>query len=186
MVLSLFLLAMQTFSDPFIAIATIDDIASIKDLLNSAYRGESSKQGWTTEAHLIAGDIRTDDDSVKEVVQKKGSVFLKYVEDEKNIIGCVNLQQHGNKIYLGMFSVSPNTQGMGIGKKLLVAAEEYAHHVHCPSIYMTVISVRTELIDWYKRYGYKDTGERKPFVEDGLTGKHLQQLEFMVLEKYLA
>jgi ribosomal protein S18 acetylase RimI-like enzyme len=184
--LSLFLSPMQIFSDPYIAIATIDEIPSIKDLLNSAYRGESSKQGWTTEAHLIAGDVRTDNDSVKEVMQKDGSVFLKHTDDKKNIIGCVNLQQHGNKIYLGMFSVSPNAQGGGIGKKLLMAAEEHAHHVHCSSIYMTVISVRSELIDWYKRYGYVDTGERKPFVEDGLTGKHLQQLEFMVLEKSLA
>jgi hypothetical protein len=34
--------------------------------------------------------------------------------------------------------------------------------------------VRTELIDWYKRHGYADTGERKPFAEDEVSGKHLQ------------
>jgi hypothetical protein len=47
------------------------------------------------------------------------------------------------------------------------------------------MSVRSELIDWYKRRGYRDTGERKPFIEDSLTGKHLQPLEFMVMEKII-
>jgi len=84
-----------------------------------------------------------------------------------------------------MFSVNPELQGGGIGKKLLHAAEEYASHVGCSIIYMTVITAREELINWYMRHGYVDTGERKPFEEDGVTGKHLQQLEFMVLEKRL-
>lgn len=176
---------MITFTDSNISIATIADIFSIKNLLNSAYRGDASKQGWTTEAHLIAGDVRTDENDVKETMQIEGSIFLKYTNAQNDIIGCVNLQKHEAKIYLGMFSVSPNVQGGGIGKKLLVAAEEYAKQSGCNSIYMTVISVRTELIDWYKRHGYVDTNKRKPFVEDGLTGKHLRQLEFMVLEKSL-
>jgi ribosomal protein S18 acetylase RimI-like enzyme len=77
----------------------------------------------------------------------------------------------------------PALQGGGIGKSLLQAAEEYALHVSCHIIYMSVISVRTELINWYKRHGYVDTGIRKPFVEDDITGKHLRPLEFMMLEK---
>jgi ribosomal protein S18 acetylase RimI-like enzyme len=110
-------------------------------------------------------------------------VILKYTDAEKGLIGCVNLQQHEGKIYLGMIGVSPALQGGGIGKKLLQASEEYAASVDCSTIYMTVISVRNELIDWYKRHGYIDTGERKPFYEDSVTGKHLQQLEFIVMEK---
>ncbi len=98
-------------------------------------------------------------------------------------MGCVNLQQHGEKLYLGMFSVSPHLQGGGIGKQLLQAAEAYAKSVHCTAIYMAVISVRTELIQWYQRHGYKDTGERKCFKEDDLTGTHLQPLAFMTMEK---
>lgn len=174
-----------SFSNPHITIAAWADIVAIKDLLNHAYRGEGSKQGWTTEADLIAGNVRTDESTLQRVMKQDGSVFLIYSDDEQKITGCVNLQQHGDKLYLGMFSVSPGLQGGGIGKQLLKAAEEYAAHVQCIAIYMTVISVRTELIDWYKRHGYIDMGERKPFIEDGLTGKHLQALEFMVLEKPL-
>lgn len=176
---------MKIFSTPAIAIANLSDIAALKDLLNQAYRGETSRQGWTTEAHLIAGDVRTNDNNLQQVMEQPGSVILKYTHDGL-ITGCVNLQQHEHRIYLGMFSVSPQMQGGGIGKQLLYAAEEYARHLQCTSIYMTVISVRSELINWYQRHGYRDTGERKPFIEDDTTGRHLQPLEFMVLEKLLA
>jgi ribosomal protein S18 acetylase RimI-like enzyme len=176
---------MYVFSNPNIHIADIKDIPVIKQLLNSAYRGEVSKQGWTTEAHLIGGDARTDDLNIKQIMEQRGSIFLKYKNEQGVIIGCVNLQQHDNKLYLGMFSVSPALQGKGIGKQIMQASEEYAKHLNCISIFMSVISVRYELIDWYKRHGYTDTGQRKEFIEDGLTGNHLQPLEFMVMEKFL-
>lgn len=163
--------------------ATVADAAKLVHLLNSAYRGESSRQGWTTEAHLIAGDVRTNEATVIDVINQPGSAILKCTDEQDQIIGTVNLQKHGNRLYLGMFSVSPALQGGGIGKKLLAAAEDHAKAVDCNIIYMSVISVRTELIDWYKRNGYTDTGERKPFVEDDITGKHLQKLEFAILEK---
>ena len=163
--------------------ATAFDVPSVTALLNSAYRGESSRQGWTTEAHLITGNVRTTEDHLFQIIYQPGSVLLKYTNDASEIIGCVNLQQHDNKIYLGLLSVSPQLQGGGVGKQLLTAAEEYARQQQCDSIYMTVISVRTDLIDWYKRHGYHDTGERKPFEEDGVTGTHTQKLEFLVLEK---
>jgi len=177
---------MNQFSDKQISIAGASDIPALVDLLNKAYRGDDSKQGWTTEAHLIAGDVRTDEGSVKNVIEEAGSVMLKYTDEKGKIIGCVNLQQHDHKIYLGMFAVSPQLQGGGVGKKMLHAAEEFAKQQNCNAIYMTVISVRTELIDWYKRHGYADTGRKKSFEEDGVSGKHLQQLEFVVLEKPVA
>ena len=174
---------MYTFQNPHISFATDADSVAIKDLLNIAYRGEASKQGWTTEAGLIAGDTRTDESQLKTVMDQPGSVFLKYVNDEYQITGCVNLQLHDKKIYLGMFSVLPHLQGAGIGKQILKAAEEYAAHKNCTAIYMSVISLRTELISWYERHGYADTGKRIPFIEDSVTGRHLQSLEFIILEK---
>lgn len=174
----------MTFTEKNIAIAIENDAPAITALLNSAYRGESSKQGWTTEAHLIDGNIRSTEADVLAAMQKQGNVILKYTDAYK-IIGCVNLQLHGQKLYLGMFSVSPLLQGGGIGKKLLHAAEEYAQQIACSIIYMTVITLRSELINWYQRHGYKDTGERIPFKDDGKAGRHLQTLEFMVLKKII-
>jgi len=173
------------FSNSHIRLATTDHINALVDLLNSAYRGDASKKGWTTEAHLIAGNTRTRREDIEQIMQEPGSIFLVYSNDQSIIEACVNLRKNNGKVYLGMLSVSPLLQGAGIGKILLQAAEEYTMLIYCDTIFMTVISARTELIAWYKRHGYLDTGERKPFIEDEVSGKHLQPLEFMVMEKSL-
>ncbi len=176
---------MIRFSNPRILFAEPEDVRAITALLNSAYRGESSKQGWTNEVHLIGGNQRTDEPSLKKVMELDDSIVLKYLSEEQKIIGCVNLQKHDSKIYLGMFSVAPQLQGLGIGKQLLHAAEEYANDVLCTAIYMSVIDVREDLINWYKRNGYSETGERKEFIEDDVSGNHLQPLAFIYLEKQI-
>lgn len=162
--------------------ASIQDASRLNKLVNSAYRGEEAKQGWTTEADLLDG-TRIDEAALKELIQKPDTTVLKYEEDGE-LIGCVELRKEGNKLYLGMLSVKPNTQGKGIGKKLLQAAEEFAKQVFCTAITMNVIDGRQELIDWYIRHGYQLTGERKPFiVPDERWGIPKRKLEFVLLEK---
>jgi len=160
------------------------DAESINQLVNSAYRGDSSKRGWTTEADLLDG-TRIDEAAVKELIEKTDTTILKFLEANQ-LVGCVELRQEKGKLYLGMLSVAPNTQGKGIGKKLLHAGEDYAKSIGINTMIMTVISVRKELIDWYVRHGYQLTGERKPFVvPDTRWGIPKQELEFVVLEKKL-
>jgi ribosomal protein S18 acetylase RimI-like enzyme len=162
--------------------ASIEDAALINHLVNSAYRGDSSKQGWTTEAELLGG-TRTAEAAILELIQKPGTTVLTYKEG-KELLGCVELRTEKGKLYLGMLSVKPNQQNKGIGKKLLAAAEVHAAQQGCPAIFMTVISVRQELIDWYVRHGYQLTGEKKPFViPDSRWGIPKLPLEFVVLEK---
>ena len=164
--------------------AILADAPTINQLVNSAYRGEGSKQGWTTEADLLDG-TRIDEAAVADLLTKPDTTILKYVEDNL-ILGCVELRKEKDKLYLGMLSVAPNTQGKGIGKKLLLAGEEHAKSLGILTMMMTVISVRKELIDWYVRHGYQLTGERKPFVvPDKRWGIPKQTLEFVVLEKQL-
>lgn len=165
--------------------ATKQDARQLSDLVNSAYRGESSKQGWTTEADLLDG-TRTTEELMEETLQRSDTTILKYVDDN-SIKACVEIRQSGEKLYLGMLTVSPTMQSKGLGKVMLHAAEAEAKILRCHSIYMTVISVRQELIEWYQRQGYLDTGERKPFVlPDERWGIPKMKLEFMVLEKLLA
>ncbi len=162
--------------------ASTDDAAELNILVNSAYRGDESKQGWTTEADMLEG-TRIDEAALRDLIQKPGTTILKYEEDG-SLLGCVELRIEGTKLYLGTLSVKPNTQGKGIGKKLLQAGEEHAKQVGCSAITMTVIDGRQELIDWYIRHGYALTGERKPFVvPDERWGIPKKQLEFVVLEK---
>ena len=164
--------------------AKIEDATALDQLVNSAYRGDSSRQGWTTEADLLDG-TRTDAAAIEEIIRRPGYVILKCMENNQ-LLGCVELHQDGDKLYLGMLTVRPDLQGKGIGKVLLRAAEEAALRMNCRLIYMTVISVRQELIDWYQRHGYKPTGERKPFAfNDPRFGQPKMKLEFIVLEKSL-
>ena len=164
--------------------ATLADAPAINQLVNSAYRGDASRQGWTTEADLLDG-TRIDEAAVAELIAQPNTTVLTYSEAD-TILGCVELRSEKSKLYLGMLSVAPNTQGKGIGKKLMAAAEDHARSLGIATIFMTVISVRKELIDWYVRHGYQLTGERKPFVvPDTRWGIPKQQLEFVVLEKKL-
>jgi ribosomal protein S18 acetylase RimI-like enzyme len=168
-----------------IAKVVAEDIVSLNTLINSAYRGEFSKKGWTTEAHLLEGS-RTTEVELLDIIQDASHTILKYSDNGK-IIGCVLLKVKANELYLGMLTVSPDLQNSGIGKKLLRQAEVFAVEMQLPKIVMTVITVREELIAWYKRYGYVDTGAREPFpVSEVFNPITKEPLEFMVLEKIIS
>jgi ribosomal protein S18 acetylase RimI-like enzyme len=167
-----------------ISSATVADIPQMVSLINSAYRGPVARKGWTHEADLIEGNKRTDENELKELLGSSNATFLVARENEK-ITGTVFLEQQGNELYLGMLSVDPHQQDKGIGKKLINASEEFARAQDCDSIVMSVISVRKELIAWYERLGYTDTGKRKPFPENEPFGSPKQPLEFIILKKRL-
>jgi ribosomal protein S18 acetylase RimI-like enzyme len=158
--------------------ATRDDVPELVRLVNSAYRGEG---GWTGEAHLIAGP-RTRATEVEELVQDSGGLILTDWEGDE-LAGCMYLKKEGEKLYLGMLSVWPAKQGLGIGKRLMAAAAEYAGEQHCKAIRITVISVREELIAWYERRGFRRTGEMERFHAGEKFGIQKQPLELLVLEK---
>lgn len=166
-----------------ITIATIKDVKALNDLINSAYRGESSKKGWTYEADLLGG-IRTTEEDLTETIQKSDTTILKYMNNQE-IIACMMLVEKEDKLYLGMLTVSPELQGGGIGKQLLKQAEVIAQKKGLPKIGITVISARQELIDWYKRHGYVETGEREPFLLNVHFGDPKQDLDFIVMEKVI-
>ncbi len=164
---------------------TPQDIPALVTLINSAYRGESSKKGWTTEADLLDGQ-RTDPDTLLNTMNTPNSVILKYENEQNEIEACVYLNKQDDKMYLGMLTVNPELQAKGLGKLLMAESEKYAVQQGCKSVIMTVISIRAELIAYYERRGYKDTGERKPFpMGDPKFGLPQQHLEFIVMEKEL-
>lgn len=162
--------------------AVNEDIPSIVQLVNSAYRGESSKAGWTTEADLLGG-IRVNNQSVDKMISAPDSVILLYKDVSGITEGCVYLRNEGSEIYLGMLTVTPQNQAKGIGKTLLKVSEEHALEKGSKTMVMTVISARHELIAWYERHGYYKTGEKKPFPDDPSFGIPKQPLEFIVLKK---
>lgn len=149
-------------SEPVFRTAVDTDTEALVALVNSAYRGDSSRQGWTTEADLLGGQ-RADAESMAELIARPLARVL-VAEAGEDLIACCELQHSGHDAYFGMFSVSPRLQGAGVGKCLLAHAEGYAARTWgCERMRMKVIRQRSELIAWYERRGYKDTGQSSPF-----------------------
>ncbi|HEX5961928.1 MAG TPA: GNAT family N-acetyltransferase, partial [Rhodanobacteraceae bacterium] len=142
------------------------DIAAVVALTESAYRGDASRVGWTTEADLLDGQ-RTDAREVAGLIARDDVILLLAECDGKLLASCVLERlsgEHAGEGYLGMFSVRPGVQGTGTGRAVLAEAERIARNEwHCTRMHMTVIDVRAELIAWYERRGYRRTGEYRPF-----------------------
>lgn len=142
--------------------ATVDDVDTLVALIESAYRGDSSRTGWTTEADILEGQ-RTDPEGVLDVVKSPESRLLT-VERDGEVVACCQLEHRGAHAYFGMFAVSPELQGGGLGKVIIAEAERTVREEWgATEMHMTVISVRDDLIAWYERRGYRRTGRMTPF-----------------------
>ncbi|MEU1055556.1 GNAT family N-acetyltransferase [Streptomyces sp. NPDC005876] len=149
-------------TEPTFRAATDADVDALVALIESAYRGEASRAGWTTEADILEGQ-RTDPEGVREVVGSPDSTLLT-VERDGRIIACCQLEHRGDHAYFGMFAVSPALQGAGLGKLIIAEAERRARaEWGVDEMRMTVISAREDLIAWYERRGYRRTGRTAPF-----------------------
>lgn len=168
-----------------VTLATLNDVSELTKLVNKAYRGDSSKKGWTTEAHLLDGN-RIDEETITGYFTTPGVHILKSKDDnEDQIKGCVYLQEKDDQLYLGMLSVDPELQAGGIGRRLLHEADAFALSLNIKTIGITVISTRVELINWYQRRGYKATGVILPFHVEKKFGIPRGKIELLVMEKRL-
>jgi ribosomal protein S18 acetylase RimI-like enzyme len=166
--------------------ATVDDVPAVVALVESAYRGASSKVGWTTEADILGGQ-RTDPADVRACIERDRSVVL-LGEQDGELVVCANVAVENGAGYFGMFSVRPTLQGGGIGKRMIEECERIAREEwQVAAMRMTVIDIRDELIAFYERRGYVRTGIKKPFPYGdprfGLPKR--DDLRFEVLEKRL-
>ena len=143
------------------------DVPAVVALVESAYRGDASRSGWTTEADMLDGQ-RVDVVGVGDLVSKPDSRILLAERTggtrARELLACCHLERLGQACYFGMFSVLPSLQNSGIGRRMMAEAEGLARtQWQCTKMEMTVISIRAELIAWYERRGYRRTGRFKPF-----------------------
>lgn len=167
--------------------ATRADIPALLALVESGFRGDSAKRGWTHEADLLGGQ-RTDAQALAEMIADPKQTML-LLEDNGALIGCVSITNKGEgRAYLGMLTVNPDLQGAGLGRKLVDGAEAFARETLGARVMeMTVIKQRQELVDWYLRHGYAHTGREEPFpLDDPRFGlPKTRDLVFVVLAKPL-
>ena len=166
--------------------AVIGDIPALVPLVTSAYRGDASRVGWTTEADLLDGN-RIDPEVLRVDIERTDSRVL-LAERGADLLGCAHVCIEGDAGYFGMFAIRPELQGVGLGRQLLAECERIVREEwKLPAMRMTVIDVREELIAYYERRGYRRTGIKKPFpATDPRFGlPRRDDLRFEVLEKGL-
>ncbi|MCX5747200.1 MAG: GNAT family N-acetyltransferase [Proteobacteria bacterium] len=162
------------------------DAPAIVALVEAGYRGEASRAGWTTEADLLGGH-RTDLTEVHGCIERANSCVLLGLQDG-SLVACANVAVEDDAGYFGMFSVVPTLQGGGLGTATLAEAERIARdRWELALMRMTVIDVRTELLAYYQRRGYRRTGRTKPFPygDERFGVPKRPDLRFEVLEKPL-
>ena len=168
-------------------VATVGDLSAVHALVTSGYRGDSARRGWTHEADLLGGQ-RIDVDGLRAMVTDPRSDILLGFEGEK-LVACVQVVAKADQRgYLGMLTVDPTRQAGGLGRQVIAEAERYVKAVWgCRTMEMTVIVQRAELIAYYERRGYRNTGRREPFpLDDERFGLPFRRdLEFVVMEKTL-
>jgi ribosomal protein S18 acetylase RimI-like enzyme len=144
--------------------ASLRHASEIAKLVNSAYRGDYSKNGWTTEANYLDGQ-RTDVEAIEELIQiQNNQIELAIETQSKKILGSVHLRKEfPETLYFGMLTIEPTFQNQGMGKKLIEHIEGVATLLGFKTVRFTVISLRNELIAFYERRGYVETGRFEDF-----------------------
>ncbi len=168
------------------AFADAKQSSEIAALVNSVYRGENSKKGWTTEADILGG-IRISGERVREIIDSENNIILLATIDDK-LIASVHLEKKGDICWLGMLSVDVDFQTFGLGKMMIEKSEVFAKETFkCSVMKMKVIGIRWELIEYYKRRGYSLAGEREDFLtaENTFGEPGTQNLYFEILTKRL-
>lgn len=173
--------------EPIFRNATLADVDAIVLLVTSAYRGDASRDGWTTEADFLDGN-RIDAEVLRQDIERPRSRVL-LAERDAQLLACAHVADEDGRGYFGMFSVRPGLQGAGTGRALLAECERIVHEEWgLPVMQMTVIDLREELIAWYERRGYRRTGVYKPFPygDERFGVPKRDDLRFEVLEKALS
>ena len=132
--------------------AGAEDVEPLARLINEAF---------VVERPFIEGE-RIDPAGVREYMQK--GKFL-VAEEAAGLVGCVYVELRGERGYLGLLGVAPAREGIGLGRKLMDAAEDHFRAAGCRAIDLRIISPRTPLPAFYERMGYAQMGTA-PFAAD--------------------
>lgn len=153
-------------------------------VVNNAYRSEG---GWTTEKDFVGG-LRCTEEDMTGYIKENGNpnTLLLAFEDDK-VVGTVQIQPSQSvkeEAEVGLFSVSPFHQSRGIGGRLIRQAMEEMTRLGFNTATMHVLENRPEILGWYKKLGFAETGERVPFLWPEML--KIKDLHFLTLKKPLA
>ena len=161
------------------------DAQEIADLVNSAYRPTFQGGGWTHEGDLVSG-ARTTVDQINELLHGQSVVLLYCLET--SIVACVHVSGDSSGVCVGLLATRPNLQDQGLGKQMLLHAEQYASENFKASVCkISVLSSRPELLAFYERRGYILTGHVEEYpVAAGVGSPIVDGIKVLSLEKILS
>lgn len=143
--------------------ATPADASALRALIESGYRGDSARRGWSHEADLLGGDRTTPEEVAAMIAATEKRVLL--AEQEGTLVGTVTITDLGQGLaYMGLLCIDPERQAGGLGRALVREVEQLAVRAFgAARMELIVVDARAELIAWYERRGYTRTGELRPF-----------------------
>jgi ribosomal protein S18 acetylase RimI-like enzyme len=144
--------------------AVADDLVQMTAVVNAAFAIETFLEGPRTTVAWMAAAMRA-------------AEFLVTEDDAGRIVACVRVTRRGTHGHFGMLAVDPTVQGNGLGRAMVEAAEHRCRALGCTDVEITVLSVRPELLPFYRKLGYTETGT-EPFrplrpLADGVACHHI-------------
>jgi len=159
------------------------DIVELVKLINSAYR-EQGRNSWTTEAEIVVGNRINHQQLENFLAQEKFQLFV--AELNRQLVACIGLTFSHSEVEIGTFCIALELQNCGIGKLALNFVEKYVQNlnlIEVKSFVMWVLSVRHELIAYYERRGYVQTGIFADYPFDANVGIPIVNLHLVEMKK---
>lgn len=128
--------------------ATAADRTAMVSVINAAFAIETFLDGTCTDEERQA-ELMT-----------QGSFLLGH-DRSSHLVASVYVAVRGVRGYLAMLAVDPAHQGKGLGRAMVKSAENYCRQQRCKAMDLSVLSLRPELLPFYRKLGYVETGAEK-------------------------
>ncbi|KAI1336078.1 acyl-CoA N-acyltransferase [Xylariaceae sp. FL0016] len=146
-------------------VATSDDAPKIQEFVEAAFQAEDSRPAWTADMALGRG-FRLPLEAVRAVIARPDSAILMGFAAGGPLVASVEVARRGDGdlARIAMLSVDPGRQRAGLGRAVLAHAEAYGRETWgARRAGLNALSTRAQLLAWYGRNGYRETGETAPF-----------------------
>ena len=129
--------------------ATSEEVLALVRVINAAYR---------VEDFFVSGDRTTEKDIQARLAVPNARFLVIGDPGQADLAGAVYVEVRGVRGYFGMLAVDPVRQKQGLGRALVVAAEDHCRAAGCRALDIDVVDLRCELPAFYAAFGFIPVG----------------------------